>query len=218
MLDVDNDIDTRLIPESITKPNVLIVEGKDDKLFLGALIKHLAIESIQVLPIGGKTKFGKNLKGLKPTPGFDDVKSLGIIRDADTNPKSAFQSVCDALDDVGLPVPDKPLEPAGQEPSVTVLILPKENASGCLETLCLEAQEREPAMHCVEEYFECLRKHGVSEPSNPSTLCKAKVHVFLASKKKAGLRLGESARSKYGYWPWDHNAFDQVRDFLRGIS
>jgi hypothetical protein len=47
-------------------------------------------------------------------------------------------------------------------------------------------------------------------PTQPST---AKVQVFLASRSKPDLKLGEAAQA--GYWPLDHPAFDQVRAFLQ---
>jgi len=65
----------------------------------------------------------------------------------------------------------------------------------------------------VEQYFECLQQEELPLPDNMS---KAKVQVFLASRRKAGLRLGEAAQA--GYWPWDAKAFEHVRDFLQRIS
>jgi len=65
----------------------------------------------------------------------------------------------------------------------------------------------------VEQYFECLQQEELPLPDNIS---KAKVQVFLASRCKAGLRLGEAAQA--GYWPWDDQAFRQVRDFLQQIG
>jgi hypothetical protein len=82
-----------------------------------------------------------------------------------------------------------------------------------LEDLCLRAVAQDPAMLCVKQYFKCLQQQGLSLPDNMS---KAKVQVFLASRPKAGLRLGEAAQA--GYWPWNENAFEQVRDFLQRIA
>lgn len=196
----------------IEQPHVLVVEGSEDELFFGALIRHLGLQGIQVMPIGGKQKLRKNLKALTAAPDFSKVTFLGIVRDANANPSAAFQSVRDALQAVNLPVPHRPLEPVGTKPKVAVLILPKENMPGMLEDLCLKAVEEDPAMLCVKQYFECLQKQGLSLPDNMS---KAKVQVFLASRQKAGLRLGEAAQA--GYWPWDAEAFQQVKDFLRSV-
>lgn len=198
----------------ISKPCVLVVEGREEELFFGALANHLGLkEIIQILPIGGKVKLRESLKALVVTPGFADVISLGVVRDADEDPAAAFQSVCDALMAAGLPAPKCPLTPVGHSPCVTVMILPGNSEPGTLEDLCLKAVSRDPVMCCVKRFFICLQRKGIPEPDN---LSKAKVQVFLASKPRAGLRLGEAAQA--GYWPWDNPAFEQVRDFLRQIA
>lgn len=196
----------------ILSPCLLVVEGREEELFFGALIKHLGLQNIQIIPLGGKGQLRQNLRALVASPGFAGVTSLGIVRDANTDPGAAFQSVCDALQNAKLPAPQRPLVPVGSKPRVIVMILPEENAPGMLENLCLKAVAQDPAMFCVEQYFQCLQQRGISLPDNES---KAKVQVFLASKPKAGLRLGEAAQA--GYWPWNARAFDQVKDFLQRI-
>jgi hypothetical protein len=65
----------------------------------------------------------------------------------------------------------------------------------------------------MEQYFQCLKQKNLPLPGNIS---KAKVQVFLASRHKAGLRLGEAAQE--GYWPWEVEAFGEVKDFLQRIA
>ena len=194
----------------IEQPNLLVVEGKNDQLFFRALIEHLGVRGIQIMPIGGKEKLRRNLKALVKAPGFVQVTFLGVIRDADKDPHAAFQSVCGALQAAGLPAPERPLMPVGEKLRVAVLILPKEDSPGMLEDLCLRAVAEDQAIDCVEQYFECLKQKGLALPKNMS---KAKIHAFLASREKAGLRLGEAAEA--GYWPWDNEAFRQVKEFVR---
>jgi hypothetical protein len=198
--------------EKIERPNVLVVEGEEEKRFFGALLKHLKLQNIQIMPIGGKEQLRRTLKTLALSPNFSEVVSLGVVRDADANPDTAFQSVRDALQAAGLPTPERPLLPVGESPRVAVLILPEVDTPGMLEDLCLRAVAQDPAMGCVEQYFECLQHKGLSLPDNMS---KAKVQVFLAS-RQAGLRLGEAAEK--GYWPWDAKSFEQVKDFLQRIA
>jgi len=197
----------------IEQPNVLVVEGREEELFFGAFIQHLGLQNIQTMPIGGKEQLRRNLKALVVSPGFSEVIFLGVVRDANADPGAAFQSVHDALQAVNLPAPEYPLVPIGERPRVAVMILPEESAPGMLEDLCLKAVVQDPAMLCVEQYFECLQQEELPLPDNTS---KAKVQVFLASRRKAGLRLGEAAQ--VGYWPWDGKAFEQVRDFLQKIG
>jgi len=202
----------------VISPYLLIVEGKDEELFFEALMKNLGLTDIQILPIGGKFKLRENLKHIvKVSPNFHLVTSLGIIRDANDSPTGAFQSVCDALKKVKLPVPVSPLIPSiGPNPrnpkyhiKVNVFIMPDENSLGDLEELCLRAVKTDPAMKCVVQYFYCLQHQGLSLPKQMS---KAKVHVFLASRAEPDKRLGEAAKA--GYWPWNHNTFEKIKNFL----
>jgi len=195
----------------IEQPNLLVVEGREEELFFEALIKHLGLQNIQIMPIGGKEKLRNNLRALVSAPRFHTVFSLGIVRDANADPNAAFQSVCDALRIVNLPVPKQPLLPAIGPPRVLVLILPGKNKQGMLEDLCLEAVKDDPAMCCVEQYFQCLSKLGIQ----PRNLSKAKVQAFLASREEPGKRLGEAAQA--GYWRWDCEAFREVKDFLQEL-
>lgn len=196
----------------IEKRKLLVVEGKEDERFFAELLRCLQIEDIQILPVGGKSFIYTNLSALKTRRGFPQLLSLGIVRDADDNPSSAFQSVCGALEKAGLPVPEAPLITTETKPRVTVLVLPGKDCPGVLEDICLEAVKEDSAIPCVEEYFRCLGKKGITLPS-PVAISKAKVHTFLSSKKDPEKRLGEAAEA--GYWPWENSAFNIIKQFLQ---
>ncbi len=198
----------------IQKNCLLLVEGpRDDERFFKALLKKLGIEEkVQVIPIYGKTNLRYRLKAVVEAPKQDDaleIASIGIVRDADTDPSAAFRSVRDALRDIGFPVPQKPLLAVGERPRVIVMILPDENSIGMIEDLCLRSVDKDAAIVCVEQYFQCLHQQNIALPRHSS---KAKVQVYLASKPECGKRLGEAAEA--GYWPWEEKTFDQAKDFL----
>lgn len=202
------------MPIEIKEPTILFVEGKEEVFFFNAFINHLGLKNIQLIDMEGKTQLRDRLKALIVASGFKaKVSSLGIVRDANANPKGAFQSVCDALKTLNLPVPERPLIPKGISPKITILILPKEDTPGMLEDICLKSVQNNPALFCVDQYFKCLQEQGIPLPGKES---KAKVQVFLASRKEPGLRLGEAAQK--GYWPWEDNAFDEIKSFLRKIQ
>jgi hypothetical protein len=198
-------------PFSIERPVLVIVEGVDDQGVLGALLRHDGICDVQIMPTGGKASLAEGLRGLKLAVGFESVRSIGILRDADTDPSTAFQSVCDALERVVLPVPERPLVPAAGPPKVTVMILPSSSRPGALEDLCLAAVAGDAAFPCVQRYFDCLSEAGVEGPRNVS---RARMQVFLASRPEVGKRLGEAAH----YLPWHVPAFDELRQFIQAVS
>jgi hypothetical protein len=188
---------------------LLLVEGQDEQRFFTALLKHASVPDVQVVGVGGREKFRPNLKAIVQLPNFHQVQALGVVRDADSSRTNTFRSVADALHDAGLAVPKKVLSPAGGTPKVTVLILPAGRHSGKLEHVCLEAVADDPAITCAEEFLRCVRKKGLA-PRDP---WKAKLQVFLASRPKPGLRLGEAAEA--GYWPWDAKPLRPLVRFLR---
>ena len=199
-------------PIQITERVLLVVEGRDEQLFFTALMQHMGQSGIQVLPVGGKTQLAPNLAALVRTVGFADVCALGIVRDADQDAQAAFQSVCEALRAAGLPVPLDVLQLAGDSPYVIVMIVPGNGRTGSLEDLCLQAVQPDPAMRCVARWLECLEESGLPVPASPS---KAQTQVFLASRPKVPLRVGEAASA--GYWPFDQLAFQQVSEFLEHL-
>lgn len=202
---------------TITEPSVVITEGDEDARFFRALAGHLAIHDLQIMGIGGKTKLTKSLKGLKVTPGYTEVISLGITRDADDDSEAAFASVCGALRAAALPVPSTPLSATADTPRVTVMILPETGRDGMLEDLCIASVADHPAMPCLEEYFDCIERN-ISEQDRPPerSMAKAKVHAFLASKREPDKRLGEAAEADY--WPLDSPAYDEVKRFIELVA
>ena len=197
----------------ITAPNLILVEGKDEVLILGALVRAEGIQGVQVISFEGKQRLPGFLKSLVRTHNVLSVRSIGVVRDADANPEGALKSVRDALSRVGLPTPQAPLSPASGPPRVTLMILPGASRPGALEDLCLEAVAGDPAFPCLAKYFDCLKEVGMEGPRN---LSRARMQVFLASRSEAGKRLGEAAQA--GYLPWDAPAFAELRTFLQTVS
>lgn len=197
---------------ALEKPRLLLVEGKDDQNLFEALAHHLALHELQVLDFAGKTNLARNLRLLRASPGWSNVESLGIVRDADDSAPRAFESVSGALRSVGLAVPSAPMQRADGTPCVVVMIVPDNRRAGMLEDVCLESVKEDPAMPCVEELFACLAARNVPAPQ---AFSKAKVSAFLASRPDTVTRLGEAAFKHY--WAFDSHAFALTRDFLRRV-
>lgn len=202
------------------KPGLLIVEGPDDEAFFENLLKQMKLTEIDILHLRGKENY-QALRAIAITPGFlSSVRSLGIVRDADTDPRGAFQSICSHLRNANLPEPPRARERTEGTPCVCVLILPSENEAGMLETLCLKAFETDAAMICTDQYFECLKQQAI--PLRDEFLPKAKFQAFLASKDKLinsddfGMRLRMAFQQDW--WPWDEIVFAPVKEFLQNMA
>ena len=199
-------------PQALSKPKLLIGEGKEEVNFFTAFLSHLNITDVQVEQYGGKPELPSYLRTLVVRPGYLNVVSLGITRDADNSAQSAFQSVCSSLNRASLPVPSRPGEIVGDSPQVSVMILPDGQNSGMLEDLCLTAIETDPVLQCVDEYFDCVYRTSGRKPNN---MAKARVHTWLASQLEPDKRLGEAAKA--GYLPWESPGFDRLKQFLQAL-
>jgi hypothetical protein len=166
--------------KEIIQPKLLLVEGRDEAELFDKLLTDLEIAEVGIWRVGGRSKFRPRLEALTKYSGFDQVISIGIVRDADNDPSSAFDSICGALENAGLSRPAAPLQPVGNDPQIVVMVLPGEDTPGMLEDVCLESVSDDPAMSCVNQFFQCLEEHLDNLPRNPS---KAMVRAFLASRE-----------------------------------
>jgi len=197
----------------IAYSKLLLVEGQDAFQFFKALVRHLnLLNEIEIRNFGGVEELSDYLRTLLATSGFSNVTSLGVIRDAETNSDSAFESVCNSLRQVGLSVPQQPGVPVAGTPDISVFILPDGSNPGMLETLCLQAIASDPVIPCIEEFFQCVQDRSGTGSNNPS---KAHLHTFLACRPEPGLLLGQAAHR--GYLPLDSPAFDNLRQFVQTL-
>lgn len=73
---------------SPTSPHLLLVEGKDDAIFFKSIMDHIGLDEIEIWNIEGTSQLRMHLKVLKMDPAFNsNVTSLGIVRDADSDPE-----------------------------------------------------------------------------------------------------------------------------------
>ncbi|WP_270607469.1 DUF3226 domain-containing protein [Bacillus mobilis] len=201
----------------IEKSKLLLVEGRDEVIFFEHLFKKNEslkgkFDEVQIIEIGGVDNFKNELPALMNRTGFaDTVNSLAIVRDADKNFDSAFQSVCNILSRNDLCRPSNPNTFSEQGPiKVGVFIMPGDSETGTmLEDLCLTTQADHPAMEYVNSFFESLEAAGIEKQRN---LSKAKVQVFLAAMPKIVNSLGLGAAK--GYWDLNHDSLTGLNNFL----
>jgi len=222
-------------PVAIKRPVQLLVEGKDPLNFFGALTGHLGLAGIQVQNYGGINELGGFLKAFVRAPGFASVTDLGVVRDAEgpagavegappgeaevaalrpgteRHADRAFQSLCTALRNAGLPVPARPVERSESSPSVSVLILPGDGDDGMLETLLCRTFADSPVDACIKDFFKCVERSEIPI-RRPD---KSRARAFLATTPDPQLSVGVAAQR--GHWDFDHDAFRGVRRFLRNL-
>jgi len=194
---------------------LLIVEGKDDINFFNALSKYLGINNYQIKPTNGISNYNSKISAIwKEYVLKSIVNSIGIVRDANNNFDGTFQSVQTALKNSDLPVPRKPLLPAINQDTglrVNVFIMPDNGSRGILEDLLLLSVNENPAMPCVNEYFNCLTEIGI----DPKNMSKARTQTYLAAQIECSMSIGVAAQKDY--WPFSHESFLDICDFLKSL-
>ena len=179
------------------------------------MLQSWNIDHVQIIGVGGKEKIRTNVEIVLADARAMGIElsSVGVLRDADAHPTRAYQSVTGALRSLNLPVPDSHGALTRGSPSVGVFILPDGNSPGAVEDLCWKAVEDTPTGKCSEFYVECLEGSRALASKN---VAKTLVHAYLAAQVDPSARVGEGALK--GYWPFDHAAFDPLKEFVRRLA
>lgn len=197
---------------SIQQSKQLLVEGPDEERLFSALLQHLNIRDVQVVGYGGYSGLRPFLRTFISLPSFDMVQSVAIVADADTNRTNREAGVHDAIAAVSWPTPSGPLQIASSSNiRVVYLVVPSSHPAGMIEDVCLDSVDGDPALACVNDYFECIEQSGLPGPKQV-WMSKARVHAFLASREDPRLRLGEAAQR--GVWQFGASAFDPLKQLL----
>lgn len=201
---------------NITEKQLLLVEGKDEYNFFEALLAYENIQGVQKIDIGGKDKFPKHFPLLVKTYNFDQVLSIGLVRDAEVNrAESAFQSLCDNLKNHNLPVPSTINALNLGPPKVGIFIMPDNQGAGMLENLCLKTIEGQNIEKCLDDYLSCVSVNMVPSEREQFNEPKAKVQAYLAARVPIVNSLGLSAKA--GYWNFAHPCFEEIKQFLHSL-
>ena len=195
----------------IQSPKLLLVEGSHEEKFFKSLLPNISVSGLQVIEVGGEHSFAPNLRNLPSYEKFEDVISIGIVRDADKNFKAKMASIQDALRQAKLPVPTTHLKPA-EKPQISIFIMPNNSDNGALENLCMETVADDPAIRCVDDYFNCLQ--ALKNKSHPN-IYKARVQAYLACKDEGDIHMGTA--SELGYWNFASPALDSLKQFLGSL-
>ena len=197
----------------INRPKQVLVEGDDDFRVFGSILDCLDIRNVQVQRYRGYPSLRRFLKTFKALSGFESVQSLAIVADADCSRTGREIGIRDALSNMGLPSPPGPLKVASNgNLRVAYLVVPDYQDTGMIEDVCLDSVRPDPAMSCVDDYFECISRTSLPGPKTVR-MSKARVHAFLASRERPGLRLGEASQN--GVWQFDADGFRSPKALLR---
>ena len=215
-------------PIKITGKNIILCEGKDAKLFILHFLGSTKYADfldlkdgkryIEIKDYGGNSELPTHLKTLKLLDGFDDVKSILIIRDAETDYKEALKDIKYALKENDFAVPSGSCEKVVSNDGIAIgfLLFPtcsKELKNGTLEDLCLKILSEDnvdKVKSVVDNYLDEMRKEGYTKLKKYH---KSVLHSYLSAKDEyVTLKLGEAAKS--GAFNFKSKELDSLLEFI----
>ena len=202
--------------------HVILCEGKDDEDFLNFYINsdgfsQYDTSTIQVTQLGGKVSLRKKMAALSKVPGFDQIQSLLVIRDADNDVEGARKSVKGAFQAIDFPIPQSEHKWEYRDSIKTgFLLMPscsEESQTGALEDLCwsiMTNKHGESICKEVVDFIESLKQSGKRTYTH---LNKAYIHTyFSATEGLISFNIGRAARA--GAFDWSSPELDPLHSFL----
>jgi|SRR5690625_3188968 len=179
----------------------LLVEGNDDQHVIWALCeKYKITENFDVIDSRGYDELIKEIPLRFKT---SDLKTLGIIVDADENVQQRWEALRDRLRNVGFSVPDEIpssgllLSDDGIKRKVGVWIMPDNKTNGILEnfiSFLVPSDDRLfPFAQSSIENIESAKFNRYK----PKDRQKALIHTWLAWQEDPGTPLGLSITKRY---------------------
>jgi hypothetical protein len=180
-------------------------------------VEQYAPKGADATGASGETWISTYISGLALRPGFEVVRSLGLVRDADQGARSKLQGLQHHLREAGLPVPRNHGELAsGRQPqalTIGIFVMPDGRRRGALEDLYLDAIEhfsessRDRALACVDAFVRCLDQGSRLTAARRK---KARLHAWLASRTDPATRPGQAIT--WNVVPWDCPPLSPIRD------
>ncbi len=210
--------------EQIKSKRLLLVEGNDEKWFCIQLLQSIGLNQntenldLQVIDIGGNQNFGASLNLITKSPCFDDVTTIGFIRDAEQNPaSSSYTSTCSSIKKY---ISNFPIPEIGQVKTVNgftcgIFIMPDNKVSGMLENLCLESVKTNPVFEEAEVYVDTAATLMADSDRKKYNKPKAMVQTYLAGQPVLVNTLANAA--KKGLWDFTNPVFNNIVDFIKNL-
>ena len=169
--------------EDLPPERVLLVEGVDDQ----EVVRHLCRrhQDIPVFEVLNKHGFPKLRKSIGPEMKVSGRRGVGILADANDDPRARWQSISDRLREAGVRPPGR-LAPGGLvmdgEPRIGVWLMPDNTSSGELEDFVVTlVPAGDPIWPRAERYVENIP--AIDRRFEPHKITRAKIHAWLATRK-----------------------------------
>ena len=170
----------------VPDPNLLIVEGSDEKHVIEKLLNRHGLEiGFKVDPKDGFAELRKSIYNEVNAPGR---RALGIVADANDEPDQRWRSIHDKLKEASCDVPARPSEggtvfSGPRDIRVGVWLMPDNNQPGELENFVADLiPENDPVWPMAQRFIDDIPPD--LRLFRPQKLKRAHVHAWLSTREK----------------------------------
>ena len=173
-------------------PKILLVEGEDDK----HVVQHLQMLHLSHVTFDVEDKHGidKLIKAIVPEIMVSGRVAIGILADANGDPKGRWKDVSDQLRRAGIKIPAAPVKggaiinSSGGLPRVGIWLMPDNCSTGELEDFIKHMLPcADPVWPLAEKYIRDIPADARRFASRKTS--KAEIYAWLAAREKPG-RMG----------------------------
>lgn len=191
--------------ETFTSPNLMLVEGPDDFHFFRFLRPR---DDVQIHVYEGKDQLRLEIQTISAVEGYDQIKRIAIVRDADGDPNAAVQSVltqwANALNETVPNVASDQWFADSQGRQWSVWIMPNPNLVGDLEELLWQAVGVSDHRTCIDDLIKCL---DTCDPVPFGSKTKARLYSWLSTQREPLKELYAAFKPGKGFFDPSHPAF-----------
>jgi len=181
---------------------------------------EISRQTVEVEVLGGKDALERYLVGLPLRPGFDGLRALGIVVDADDDASATLRSVTAHLASGQHLRADQTNDIThrylvdGRLCRLGVFIAPDGQGPGALESLYLQAVGPGESIDCVRDFMRCMG--DLVQFTTAAQRAKAEFHAWLSVCDEPGILPGYALDRNI----IDRNspAFGPIRQFLQDLA
>ena len=169
------------------------------------------------MDFGGNSELSSFLLMLTKMEGFNTIKSILIIRDAEQDPQRAILDIKSALFHADMAVPPTVLTWSESNVKIGYLLFPTLNSTtekGTLEDFCLQIlkEERSPAvLKQITEFMQQLSSEDLRTFPRPF---KTRLHTYFSiTDPYVSLKVGEAAKANA--FDWNTPLLLPLKNFLQ---
>jgi hypothetical protein len=184
------------------RDKILLVEGRDDREVVFQFCNHQGIDNRTLFAVKDKDGLESLLSDLRVRL-RTDVSVLGVLVDADTDPRGRWQQLASTVSALGYVLPDAPTEagtlvpaPGPNRPRLGLWMMPDNRVEGMLEDFLLRLTDEGDSLiarahAAVDDIPATERRFAATHRS------KAAVHTWLAWQAEPGTALGQAITKRY---------------------